>query len=541
MMRWNGWGHPQIELPLTPAAVTFLARVLGPGQPPRDATLADVVARVPASRLPAHPLVTTDAAERVRHASGQSLPDWVAKRGGAFPAFPDGIAFPQSGAEVRALLDYAREAGVRLIPFGGGTSVVGHVTPRPGAAPLLTVNMGRMSRLLQLDETSQLATFGAGVTGADLEATLRARGYLLGHFPQSFEFSTLGGWVVTRSSGQQSLRYGRIEQLFAGGRVETPLGTLDLPTFPASAAGPDLRQIVLGSEGRLGIVTEATVRLAPLPAVEQFRAIAFPDFAAGMAAAREMAQARLPLSMLRLSNAVETETTLLMAGHQRAVSLLDHYLRWRGAGAERCLLLLGATGSRPLVAAATRAALAIARAHGGIHLSTPLGRQWQKQRFRNPYLRNTLWAHGYAVDTVETATPWHNVAPLMTAVEGALREALAAEGERVHPFSHLSHLYPDGSSIYTTFLFRLGATPEATLHRWQRLKGAVSAATVAGGGTISHQHGVGTDHAPYLPAEKGEIGMATLRALVCQFDPTGMMNPGTLLADAQPEVAGGLP
>lgn len=533
MRRWNGWGDSTVDYALPAGGAEFLLERVGAGRPPQDASLADVVAGVPASRLPAHPLVETDPAGRVTHARGQSMPDWIALRSGDIGAFPDGVAYPQTDGEVRELLQYAQRVGVQVIPYGGGTSVVGHINPRPGTAPVLTIDLRRLNRLRAFDEESNLATFGAGVAGPDIEAHLRALGRTLGHFPQSFEYSTLGGWVATRSSGQQSLGYGRIEQLFAGGRLESPAGTLELPaTIPASAAGPDLRHLVLGSEGRLGILTEVTVRASRLPEQEAFHAIFFPDFDAGREATRQMMQAGLPLSMLRLSTAVETETTLALAGRERLIGALEQLLGLRGVREAKAMLLLGVTGRERLTRAARKEAIALAAENGGVHVGRTFGSEWMKGRFRTPYLRNTLWQRGYAVDTLETATDWGNVPAMVADIEAALHSAVADEGERVHVFTHLSHFYPYGVSVYTTYLFRLAADPAGTLARWQRLKQAASAAVVARQGTISHQHGVGTDHAPYLAAEKGPLGMATLHTLCRQFDPAGMMNPGKLLSEA---------
>ncbi len=535
MRRWNGWGDDTVTYPLHEGARRYLEALVGPGRPGRDATLAEMAAGVPPGRLPAHPLVCTDAADRVRHARGQSLPDWIAMRWGPVPTFPDGVAHPTEEGEVRELMRYARDAGAHLIPYGGGTSVVGHINPEPGERPVLTANLGRLNRLHHFDAASQLATVGAGVTGPDLEAQLRARGCTLGHFPQSFELSTLGGWIVTRSSGQQSLGYGRIERLFAGGRLEAPAGTLELPPHPASAAGPDLRELVLGSEGRLGILTRATVRASPLPEREDFHAAFFPDFSAGQAAVREMTQARLPLSMLRLSTAEETATTLALAGHERLIGALERLLALRGVTEGKCMLLLGFTGREGLVRTARKEALGIAGQHGGVHVGRTFGAEWHKSRFRTPYLRNTLWELGYAVDTLETAADWSSVPALVEAIEGALHRGLEAVGERVHVFTHLSHLYPFGASIYTTYLFRLAPGPDRqaagaeTVRRWRSLKAAASQAIVAHGATISHQHGVGTDHLPYMTAEKGPLGLAALRDLCRCFDPDGIMNPGKMV------------
>jgi alkyldihydroxyacetonephosphate synthase len=357
----------------------------------------------------------------------------------------------------------------------------------------------------------------------------------LGHFPQSFELSTLGGWIVTRSSGQQSLGYGRMEKLFAGGRLEAPAGTLILPPHPASAAGPDLRQLVLGSEGRLGFLTEATVRVAPLPEQEAFHAIFFPDFDSGMDAVRAIMQARVPLSMLRLSTATETKTTLALAGRDRLIGTLERLLSLRNVGDSRCMLLMGLTGREAIVQAARRDCLALVREHGGVHVGKAFGKEWHKSRFRTPYLRNTLWDLGYAIDTLETATDWGTIPKVIEAIESALAAGLEEVGEHVHVFTHLSHVYPYGSSVYTTYLFRIpvGAATQMvadeTLRRWSLLKAAASEAIVAHGGTISHQHGIGTDHLPYLAAEKGKLGMAAFRDLCERFDPEGIMNPGKLV------------
>ena len=524
MRRWNGWGDERITYPLRPAAVRFLTAALGPGTRPREASLAEVMARVPPSSLPPHPLLTVDPEQRVRHALGQSFPDWVDARYGTLATFPAAVAFPTTNEEVQSLIAYARDVGARLLPYGGGTSVVGHLRIAPERQPVIVVAMTRMNRLLDLNERSYLATFQAGVRGPDLEAALRARGFTLGHFPQSFEYSTLGGWIATRSVGQESYRYGRIDERFAGGRVETPQGSWVLPPHPASAAGPDLRQVVLGSEGRLGIITEAVVRLSPAPQVQVFRAVFFPDLARGLAAVREMAQARVPVSLLRLSTPGETRVLLTLAGKERLVRWLERWLLVRGAGPERCLLVIGASGSPREVKTALARVFTIARDYRGVIGPHQVAHEWAKHRFRSPYLRNTLWELGYGVDTVETAAPWDRVPALIAAVETALRVTLADIGERVLAFTHLSHVYPHGSSVYTTFLFRLAATPEETRARWQALKAAVSWAIVAYGGTISHQHGVGVDHAPYVEAEKGRVGMAVEAALFRAADPEGMMD-----------------
>jgi alkyldihydroxyacetonephosphate synthase len=287
--------------------------------------------------------------------------------------------------------------------------------------------------------------------------------------------------------------------------------------------------MVLGSEGRLGILTEATMRVLPIPPCEAFHAIFFPDWDRACAAVRALAQSGMSLSMARLSTPGETAMNFALAGHPRQVAALKRLLALRGIGAGACMLLLGFTGSPALVDLSRRTALGIAGDQRGVHVGRALGRQWQRGRFRAPYLRDELWARGYAVDTVETATSWSNVPAMVTAIEQALRGALADRGERVHAFTHLSHVYGHGSSVYTTFLFRLGRDAEETLARWRALKAAASRAIVAQGGTISHQHGVGSEHRPYLAAEKGPLGIAAIQQLAATYDPGGLLNPGKLI------------
>lgn len=531
MRRWNGWGDESTDFPLKPSAQRFLADMIGPGRRLADASLQEVMAKVPPSRLPHHPLIVTDAETRVRHARGQSLPDWLALRSGEFGVFPDGVAFPVNALQVRELLHYALQQNVAVIPYGGGSSVVGHINPAAGDKPVLTISLANINRLLHLDRESQIATFGAGTPGPLVESQLKPMGYTLGHFPQSWELSTIGGWVASRSSGQQSLRYGRIEQLFAGGHIETPVGTLDIPTIPASSAGPDIREMILGSEGRLGIITDVKVRVTPLPEQEDFHVVFFPNWEEATAAVRTLVQRRIPLSMMRVSNARETWTQLQLAGHPAAIGLLEKYLGLRGARSEKCMFTFGLTGSKAYCKAAMELARPIIKEYGGVHTGTLLGKKWQENRFRSPYLRHGLWENGYAVDTLETAVDWRNVTTALGAIEYALQNGLDSNGEKVHVFTHLSHLYAQGSSIYTTYVFRCGETYDETFQRWKTLKAAASEQIVKHGGTISHQHGVGVDHAPYLAAEKGELGIAVIRALCDRFDPQGIMNPGKLLQE----------
>jgi alkyldihydroxyacetonephosphate synthase len=535
MRLWNGWGNENSELTmeLNDGLRALLEALVGPGTSLNQATLKEVISNVPTSRLEDHPLIKTDPETRVRHARGQSLPDWLDMHSGNVDTFPDGVAFPESTEQVRELLAYARENNLVVIPYGGGTSVVGHINPVKSSRPILTIDMGKMSSLLSIDTESQLATFGAGTPGPVVEETLKEHGYTLGHFPQSWELSTLGGWVASRSSGQQSLHYGRIENMFAGGIIETMNGTMTIPTIPASSAGPDIREMILGSEGRIGIITEVTVRIAPVPEEEKFQVIFFPSWQIGINAARELIQQRVALSMVRLSNPLETTSLLYMgAGSDSSgVVALEKSLSEKGIGEGKVMMTFGVTGSARHCETAYQLAIDHCAALGGFVDQSGLGENWARGRFRAPYLRDPLGAEGYIVDTMETAVDWSKVSEAADNIEEAIRTALDDEGERVHAYTHLSHVYGQGSSIYTTYLFRIGESYELGKNRWMKLKKAGADQIVAHGGTISHQHGVGSDHKNYLAEEKGEFGIAAIHSLCKQFDPYGQMNPGKLLPD----------
>lgn len=535
MRRWDGWGNVDSEFATTLSEATcqMVEMLVGPPTASKAVSLQQLIDQVPGSRLAPHPLISQDAEVRVRHARGQSLPDLLAMRSGQPGAFPDGVAFPETSEQVSELLQYASQHKLSVIPYGGGTSVVGHINPVAGESPVLTVDMSRMNKLMDLDRESQLATFGAGTPGPLVEAQLNAEGYTLGHFPQSWELSTVGGWVASRSSGQQSLRYGRIEQIFAGGRIETLAGSLDIPTIPASSAGPDIREMILGSEGRMGVITEVKVRVTPLAEQESFHVVFFPHWNDGVAAAKQLAQQKVQLSMLRLSNQMETMSLLYMGGNSDDLNALESRLAEHDIGEDKVMMTFGVTGAKEQCDAAYPLALKICAGNRGVEGDAAQGKKWAHGRFSAPYLRDPMLDVGYAVDTMETATDWSRVQQSVERIETAIGNALQDEGELVHSYTHLSHVYGQGSSIYTTYLFRCASTYEQSMSRWQKLKAAGAEAIVACGGTISHQHGVGADHREYLSAEKGALGIAAIRSLCTLFDPDGQMNPGKLLPDAE--------
>ncbi|SHI15755.1 FAD-binding oxidoreductase [Ferrimonas marina] len=521
---WNGWSrHTQ---PLPPSAFPLLEQRLGSPQLPPQATLQDVLALLPPSRLPEHPCWDCTPMTRLTFSRGQSLPDWIALKSGQPGRVPDAVAQPGNDDELRQCLNLAKEMDLDIIPYGGGTSVTGHVSPRPGQRPVLTIAMGRFNRLLRLDSENRLATFGAGISGPQLEAALNAQGYTLGHFPQSFEFSTLGGWVATRSSGQQSLGYGRIEQLFAGAVVHTLTDRWVLPPLPASAAGPNWRELLLGSEGRLGILSQVTVRVQPKPAKEQFFVSFLPDWRRAKQAVQQLVQQGVQASMFRLSHPNESEVQLMLSLFERRRAWLYRLLKLRGIQQAPVLLVWSVSSSARRPVGTIKRAL---NGAGAVWHSASLGRKWASKRFDAPHLRDPLWQAGYCLDTLETAIGWDQLERLRQTIEAALNNALTAQGQPVLVFSHISHVYPQGASLYVTYLFPYAGSAEQALDHWQRLKRAASEAIVAVGGTISHQHGVGQDHKPYLSAEIGQTGQQALEALSQQLDPDQRLNPGVLL------------
>ncbi|MEU1972444.1 FAD-binding oxidoreductase [Microbacterium sp. NPDC019599] len=517
---WDAWGDEPARLPAGARAI--VAAVLpGKAHPvPRrerptltpsrlgDGDLAALTAIAPA---------TTEDGIRMLHLGGKSTPDLLARRLGDPQPAPDAVVSPATHDDVLAVLRLCADRGIAVVPFGGGTSVVGGVDPLRGRhGAVIALDLSRTAALLALDEVSLLATLGAGTTGPQAEELLNARGYTLGHFPQSFRYASIGGFAATRSSGQASRGYGRFDDLVHALRVATPAGDLRLGRAPASAAGPDLRQLFLGSEGAFGVLTEVTVRVRPIPAETAYGAWTFPDFESGAAAFREATQRGIRPTVLRLSDESETRVNAALGGH---------LTRMRGA-----LAVATFEGATEAEAHSARAALdAVFTNHGAKSRGEDPARSWERGRFASPALRDTLLDMGVLAETLETATTWAQLAELKGAVTDALTEALAAEGTKPIVMCHISHVYPAGASLYFTVVAALTTEPGA---QWQRAKDAASRAIGAADGTISHHHAVGRDHRPYLEDEIGPLGVAVLRAVKDTLDPTGIMNPGVLVAPA---------
>lgn len=543
-LRWNGWGlrRETFDLKGRDAEVwEFIRQTVGLEELPDTRPQPLAACDLPAPRLDASvraaleealapDRVTTDERERAAHALGRSYPDMIRLRQGDLGSAPDAVVFPVSHAETQRVLEICSEASVAVVPFGGGSSVVGGVEGKPGEGhrAVVTVDTTKMSGLLDLDPVSRTATFQAGVWGPDLEEALQRRGFTLGHYPQSFEFSTLGGWIAARGAGQQSNRYGTANKWLVAARVATPAGEWRTLAVPQSAAGPDLKELICGSEGTLGVITEATVKVHELPEARDYRAYLFRSFEAGALAIRKIVQAELPVAMLRLSDADETyffgtfKRLLHPAGKVTAVA--ERVLSTAGFGEGRCVLMVGIEGEEASVRATQARVRRVAMSAGGLPVGAGPGRAWLEQRFRMPYLRDPMLDRGVGVDTLETSTEWSNLLRLYRAVRRAIRGEL---GPNAAVLAHISHSYPDGASLYFTFFFARDLDDE--IGQWLRVKRAASDAIAEHGGTISHHHGVGQDHAPWFRAEKGEAGVGLLAAAKASLDPEGILNPGKLL------------
>src|SRR5690554_2740050 len=544
---WNGWGDPAQGHPLSEHALSYLKRELALdsvelSHPSVDLSEVSVSASALDERVIAElraivgaDHVATDDVSRIVHAGGKSTPDLLRRRAGDAARAPDAVVKPETNDQVADVLTLCATEHIAVIPFGGGTSVVGGVEPlRWPFASAITLDLTRMNRLLSIDTESRTATLQAGIRGPAIEAVLAQHGFTLGHFPQSHQQATLGGYAATRSAGQSSTGYGRSDELITGLRVETPSGTLTLGGHaPADAAGPHLTQLLLGSEGVLGVITEVTVTITPRPVEKSYGAWAFPSFEAGAAALRELIQdtpaGDVP-EVVRLSDVDETQANFELAGG-RTIAALRRYLALRGVQ-HPSLALFVWEGGRGGTRGRKRRCGRVLRAHGGVYVTGRPASSWDEGRFLAPYRRDELLTRGVFVETLETATSWSK----LNATHDSVRDAvIGAIGSPCHVQAHISHVYPGGASLYYTVV---AAMEGDGLEQYRRMKVAASEAIVAGGATITHHHAVGIDHAPYLEAEIGGLGLSVIAAAKRELDPVGILNPGKLITPQKAETIG---
>ena len=536
-MRWWGWGDPHHSSDLPADGLAALrAELAAPERTVLPVPLEEVRLAEPElaegvaqgmQDLVGERWVRQDRFTRVTHAAGKGYPDLVRVRSGQIEHAPDAVVYPGDAAEVRAVLDLCAAEGVAIVPFGGGTSVVGGVEPLRGSmTAVISLDLGRLDHAT-VDEKSLTAVLGAGLRGPAVESALGRHGLTLGHFPQSWEYATLGGWVATRSAGQASTGYGSIEKLVAGLRCVSPAGEVDLPGVPATAAGPGLRQTLVGSEGVLGVITEATVRVRPLPATTHYEGWMFRSFEQGAEAFRALEQGHVVPELARLSDEAETRQAMTLTANPSLARRIGSAYIGARRYSEGCLAILGFEGARQDVDVRRGRARRVMRRGGGLALGGAPGRAWQRQRYEGPYLRDILLDHGILAETLETAGPWSGLMRLYSGVRAAIAGALEARGTPARVMCHISHLYPDGASLYFTFLAR--QEEGAELDQWQSVKAAACDAIVAAGGTITHHHAIGRDHLPWMTAEAGPVGVEMIRALKERVDPAGILNPGKLV------------
>jgi alkyldihydroxyacetonephosphate synthase len=525
-MKWNAWGDPHAAKPLSEGIRSLLTQALGVTGSPAAELDADQVRLRPSELTSDHREALTaivgpdycrgDDRDRLLHAGGKSTLDLLRRNNSAVQEAPDAVLLPGTDDEVAAILRYCSQHGIAVVPFGGGTSVVGGLDPIRGEFDaVVSLDLRRFDQLLAFDEVSGEAEFGAGVTGPQAEQLLGEHGFSLGHFPQSFEFASLGGYAATRSSGQDSAGYGRFDDMIRGLRAITPAGVLDLGRAPQSAAGPDLRQLLIGSEGVFGIITRVRVRVHPAPQATRYEAWSFPDFATGTAALRAVTQTGAGPTVIRLSDEAETGVNLATTETIGETQITG--------GCLAITVFEGTAAHADSSHAETRELMA---ALGGTSLGEAPARAWETGRFNAPYLRDSLLAAGALCETLETATDWSNISALKTAVTDALTGALAESGTPALVLCHISHVYATGASLYFTVVAGQRGNP---IEQWRAAKTAACDAIMATGGTITHHHAVGADHRPWMRNEVGELGVHVLRAVKSTLDPAGILNPGKLI------------
>jgi alkyldihydroxyacetonephosphate synthase len=548
-MKWWGWG-PEGEgftIDDKPDLAPFIMDKLGldvrrvVDPPPAFDTL-----QVPEPRLPdalREALVaavgvdhlSTDPLDRVVHARGKSIRDLIRQRRGDLPRVPDAVVRPADEQQTAEILAAVVAHDAVVIPFGGGSSISGSLeAPGDEARPVVSVDLARLDQVLEIDEQSGLARVQAGVLGPHLEEQLTRRGWTLGHYPDSFAYSTLGGWIATRSSGMQSDRYGDIADVTKGLRVVAPSGTVVVKPIPAMSNGPSIREMVLGSEGRLGIITEATIQVRRLPEQRTILGYLFPSFAAGLKAMEEIAQSEHPVSVSRVADAHETAFSFAMRKPatplDRVQSLaLQTYLtrRLHWDVHEMCLSFIGYEGSRRHVAAQRFAVGQIVKRHGGLCIGSGPGALYDQKKFDTPYIRDFLLDRGGAGDVSETAMPWSRLVPVYEGVMAAAQGALHAQGVTGYVMCHLSHSYQTGACLYFTFAFRSDPGDDM-LVQYDAVKSAIQQAFIDHGATLSHHHAVGTEHAPWMRHDVSDPGITMLTALFDGVDPGRHLNPGKI-------------
>lgn len=552
-MKWWGWGEEHIAFHHEdkPALAGFVKEKVGldlnaPPLPVIDFDSLDIADPVLSPELfdalraaVGDDYVERSPMERVVHTYGKSLRDLVRLRAGDLGRLPDVVVYPADEAQVEAVMQAALAHDAVLIPFGGGTNISGSLeAPRSETRTVISLDLGRLNQLLDIDEGSNLARIGAGALGPDLEAQLNARGWTLGHFPDSFTHSTLGGWIATRSSGMQSDKYGSIADITKGLRVVGPNGTVVIRPIPSSSTGPSVREMILGSEGRLGVITEATVQVHRLPAKRVIIAYLFPTWSASLRAMHDIAASDAAPSVTRVSDANETAFSFATS---KAAGLLDKlksnafklYLQKRKGFdvSQMCLSFIGYEGSEEHVKRTQLLVGDIVKAHGGVKVGSGPGALYDQKKFDTPYIRDFLLDRNALADVSETGAPWARLEPLYDAAVTTVKDAFARLGVPGYVMCHLSHSEHAGACLYFTFAFPPNENSDLEpLAQYDVVKSAVQQSFIDSGGTLSHHHAVGVEHARWLADDISSAGVAMMDALFTGVDPGNNLNPGKIIA-----------
>jgi len=552
-MKWWGWGAEDVSFTHEgkPELAPFIQRMLGldvRGRVASPIRFEDL--EVPVASLPdglraelagvvGREHISTDDRDRVVHTRGKSLRDLVRQRRGDLGRAPDVVVRPGTEDEVAAVVAAAVENDAVVIPFGGGSSISGSLQADDDETrPVISLDMGRLDRVLAIDAMSQLARVQAGVFGPELERQLAAQGWTCGHFPDSFTHSTLGGWIATRSSGMQSDRYGDIAEITRGLRVVTPSGLLTVRPVPSTSTGPSVREMVLGSEGRLGVITEATIQVRRVPPERKIFGYLFPAWGAALAAMRDIAASEASPSVTRVSDPPETAFSFAMREAPTSLDrlksrALQAILRRKGWNVDTmCLSLIGYEGSADHVARQRRLTERVVSRHGGLRIGSSPGKLYDQKKFDTPYIRDFLLDRGAPADVAETAAPWSRLQTVYHNVMAAGHAAFQSLGVPGYLMCHLSHSYHAGACLYFTFALNPPSDRDA-LEDYGVVKRAIQQAFVDSGATLSHHHAVGTEHAQWLEEDISSPGVAMLRALFEGTDPGANLNPGKIVpADA---------
>jgi alkyldihydroxyacetonephosphate synthase len=482
--------------------------------------------------------ITDDAKERVIHSYGKGFRDLFRLRRGIAAGAPDLIVYPESERDVCLTLRAAAERDIALIPFGGGSNIAGCLERMDSRRMCVSLDMRRMRRVLVVDRRSFTAQIETGVFGPDLEEQLGAHGTTLGHFPDSFLHSTLGGWIATRSAGMQSDKYGKIEDMVIAVRMVTPEGVLQTRVVPKSSNGIDVNHLCIGSEGTLGVITEATMRVHAVPESRQVRGYLFPEFEGGIQAMFECVSLECMPAMVRLNDPDKTALSLAFrpptSGFTKiASSLFKTYLRAKGfAHSRACLMLTAFEGSPRGVSGRLQQAEAIYQKCGAVGLGAGAGKSFEATKYDFPHIRDFLLDRNVTTDVSETATVWSNIAKLYQDSTAVLRAEISKSGSRPWAGCHISHSYPCGASLYFTFGFQQQLGRE--MEQYLQVKRAVQQSFIDNGATLSHHHAVGTEHLPWLAADISPVGVKAVSAIKQGLDPANIMNPGRLLPSSNP-------